>query len=98
MPGTSDVTGVQFVVSGGSISDQVVGTASPTIYGWIAQWDSHQGTTPATHPGATIRKATEPTMAAAFCMRVEVRRRRPREGAYAAGSAKMALRARSTSG
>jgi hypothetical protein len=38
--GTSDVTGVQFVVSGGSISDQVVGTASPTIYGWIAEWNT----------------------------------------------------------
>jgi hypothetical protein len=34
------VTGVQFVVSGGSISDQVVGTASPTIYGWIAEWNT----------------------------------------------------------
>ena len=38
--GVSDVTGVQFVVSGGSITDEVVGTADPTLYGWIARWDT----------------------------------------------------------
>ena len=38
--GTSDVTEVQFVVSGGSLSDQVVGTAVATIYGWIAFWNT----------------------------------------------------------
>lgn len=38
--GTSDVTGVQFVVTGGALSNQVVGTASPTPYGWIARWDT----------------------------------------------------------
>jgi outer membrane protein assembly factor BamB len=31
---------VQFVVSGGSLSDQVVGTAALTLYGWVAQWDT----------------------------------------------------------
>jgi hypothetical protein len=38
-PGVT-VSGVQFVLSGGSLSDQVVGTATPTIYGWIADWDT----------------------------------------------------------
>ena len=38
--GTSDVTGVQFEVTGGSLSNQVVGTATPTLYGWIATWDT----------------------------------------------------------
>ena len=38
--GTADVTGVQFVVSGGSLSDHVVGTATRTLYGWIAEWDT----------------------------------------------------------
>ncbi len=38
--GTSDVTGVQFVVTGGSLSDHVVGTAVRTLYGWIALWDT----------------------------------------------------------
>ncbi len=38
--GTSDVTGVQFEVTGGSLSNQVVGTATPTLYGWIAKWDT----------------------------------------------------------
>ncbi len=38
--GTADVTGVQFVVSGGSLSNQVVGTAALTLYGWIAYWNT----------------------------------------------------------
>jgi outer membrane protein assembly factor BamB len=33
-------SGVQFVLSGGSLSEQVVGTATPTLYGWIAEWDT----------------------------------------------------------
>jgi uncharacterized protein YjbI with pentapeptide repeats len=41
--GASDapgVTKVQFELSGGSLSDQVIVTAGPTIYGWLAQWNS----------------------------------------------------------
>jgi hypothetical protein len=38
--GTSDVTSVQFVVNGGSVSNDVVGTATPTIYGWIVLWNT----------------------------------------------------------
>ena len=38
--GTSDVTSVQFVVNGGSLSNDVVGTATQTIYGWIVLWNS----------------------------------------------------------
>ena len=38
--GTSDVTGVQFVVTGGDLSDQVVGTATLTVDGWIAAWNT----------------------------------------------------------
>jgi hypothetical protein len=38
-PGVT-VSGVQFVLSGDSLSDQVVGTATPTLYGWIAEWDT----------------------------------------------------------
>lgn len=39
--GGGDVTAVNFVVSGGSLSNQVVATAtSPSLYGWIAQWDT----------------------------------------------------------
>ena len=70
--GTSDVTGVQFVVSGGSISDEVVGTAGPTLYGWIAEWNTtgvpngtymlqsvatEVGGTMATSPGITVTVA-----------------------------------------
>jgi hypothetical protein len=39
IPGVT-VSGVQFELNGGSLSDQVVGTATPTLYGWIAQWDT----------------------------------------------------------
>ena len=34
------VTQVQYALSGGTLSDAVVATASPTLYGWIASWDS----------------------------------------------------------
>jgi alpha-tubulin suppressor-like RCC1 family protein len=39
--GTKDITGVQFVVTGGALSDQVVGTGVLTLYGWIAQWNTN---------------------------------------------------------
>jgi hypothetical protein len=34
------VTGVQFVVTGGSLTDRVVGTAVRTPFGWTAIWDT----------------------------------------------------------
>ena len=37
---SSGVAGVQYEVTGGSLSDTVVATASPTIYGWIASWNT----------------------------------------------------------
>lgn len=39
---SSGVTKVQFELSGGpgSLGDTVIATATPTIYGWIALWDS----------------------------------------------------------
>ena len=40
LPPAPPGSGVQFVLSGGSLSDQVVGTATPTLYGWIADWDT----------------------------------------------------------
>ncbi len=67
--GTSAVTGVQFEVTGGSLSGHVVGTAGATIYGWIALWDTNTvpngsytlqsvatetGGTTATSPGITV--------------------------------------------
>ena len=38
--GDAHISGVQFVVTGGSLSDHVVGTAVLTLYGWIAQWNT----------------------------------------------------------
>ena len=37
---SAGVTQVQFEVSGGTLNDQVVATAVPTYYGWIAEWNS----------------------------------------------------------
>ncbi len=34
------VTKVVFEVSGGTLSDQVIAAATPTIYGWLAQWNT----------------------------------------------------------
>ena len=31
---------VTFELSGGTLSDRVIGTATPTLYGWLAQWDT----------------------------------------------------------
>lgn len=37
---SSGTTKVQYEVSGGSLTNAVVATASPTIYGWVAKWDT----------------------------------------------------------
>ena len=37
---SAGVTQVQFELSQGTVSDGVIATATPTIYGWIALWDS----------------------------------------------------------
>ena len=34
------VTQVQYEVTGGKLSDAVIATATPTIYGWVAGWNS----------------------------------------------------------
>jgi hypothetical protein len=38
--GTSDVTSVQFEVTGGTLSKQVVGTATLALWGWYAFWNT----------------------------------------------------------
>jgi hypothetical protein len=37
---SSGVTGVQYELSGGNLTDSVIATATPTIYGWLASWNS----------------------------------------------------------
>jgi uncharacterized protein YjbI with pentapeptide repeats len=34
------ITSVVFEVSGGTLSDQVVATATPTLFGWVAKWNT----------------------------------------------------------
>lgn len=34
------VSQVSFTLSGGSLSNQAIATAVPTVYGWLVQWDS----------------------------------------------------------
>jgi hypothetical protein len=37
---SSGVTKVQYEVTGGSLSGTVIATATPTIYGWLASWNT----------------------------------------------------------
>jgi hypothetical protein len=36
---SSGVTQVQYEITGGTLTDSVIATATPTIYGWLAQWN-----------------------------------------------------------
>ena len=36
----TSVTSVTFELTGGTLNDQVVAKASPTIYGWVGQWNT----------------------------------------------------------
>ncbi len=38
--GSSAVSSVEFRLTGGSLNDALIATATPTYYGWIASWDS----------------------------------------------------------
>jgi hypothetical protein len=38
--GTSPITGVRFIVTGGSLTDHAVGSPVLTLYGWIFQWNT----------------------------------------------------------
>jgi hypothetical protein len=37
---TSGVSHVTFELTGGSLTNAVIATATPTVYGWLAQWNS----------------------------------------------------------
>jgi hypothetical protein len=37
---SSGVTQVQYEISGGTLTDSVIATATPTIYGWLAKWNT----------------------------------------------------------
>jgi hypothetical protein len=39
-PGNVGVTKVEFHLTGGSLNNALIATASPTYYGWIASWNS----------------------------------------------------------
>ena len=38
--GAAGVTKVEFQLTGGAIKDKVIATATPTIYGWLASWNT----------------------------------------------------------
>jgi hypothetical protein len=67
--GTAPVTSVQFEVSNTSVTDEVIGTATPSLYGWFVKWNTtsvangtytlqsvatETGGTTATSPGVTV--------------------------------------------
>jgi len=37
---SANVTSVSFELSGGTLSDQVIATGTPTYYGWLAEWNT----------------------------------------------------------
>lgn len=37
---SSGVTLVQYEITGGNLTDSVIATATPTIYGWLAKWNT----------------------------------------------------------
>jgi hypothetical protein len=37
---TSNVSGVTYELSGGALSGQVIATGTPTVYGWLAKWNT----------------------------------------------------------
>ena len=37
---SSGVTQVQYEITGGTLTDSVISTATPTIYGWLAKWNT----------------------------------------------------------
>jgi len=37
---SANVTSIKFELTGGTLNDQVISTASPTIYGWVGQWNT----------------------------------------------------------
>jgi hypothetical protein len=66
---SSGVTEVQYEITGGTLNDSVIATATPTIYGWLAKWNtttvangtytlqsvaSYGGEVTGTSPGITI--------------------------------------------
>ena len=61
---TSGVTKVQYEVSGGSLSNVVIATATPTIYGWLASWNT------TTVPNGTYTCRASRPMPAASAARV----------------------------
>ncbi len=37
---SANVTSVSFELSGGGLTDQVIGGSTPTVYGWLGQWNT----------------------------------------------------------
>jgi Bacterial Ig domain len=37
---SANVTSVKYELTGGTLTDQVIATATPTYYGWLAQWNT----------------------------------------------------------
>jgi hypothetical protein len=66
------VTSVKYELTGGTLTDQVIATATPTYYGWLAQWNTttvpngtytlqsvaaYSGGVTGTSPGVTVTVA-----------------------------------------
>jgi streptogramin lyase len=69
---SANVTSVKYELTGGTLTDQVIATATPTYYGWLAQWNTttvpngtytlqsvaaYSGGVTGTSPGVTVTVA-----------------------------------------
>jgi hypothetical protein len=64
----SNATSVEFVLSGGSYSNQVIGTATPTYYGWLYGWN----TTTVPNGAYTLRSEAFNSTGSAFSSSVNI--------------------------
>jgi hypothetical protein len=64
----SNATSVEFLLSGGSYSNQVIGTATPTYYGWLYSWN----TTTVPNGSYTLRSEAFNSIGSAFSPNVNI--------------------------
>jgi hypothetical protein len=66
--GASNATSVQFLITGGSFTNQVIGTATLTAYGWIYHWN----TTTVPNGSYTLRSEAFNSAGSAFSANVSI--------------------------
>jgi Calcineurin-like phosphoesterase/Bacterial Ig domain len=78
--GASNATSVQFLITGGSYSNHVIGTATQSIYGWIYNWN----TTTVPNGSYTLRSEAFNSSGSAFSANVSITVNNPLPTTYVA--------------